>query len=62
MSINAFPKWKPGVKSQNLRPKPEPEVVLAAILDSEGARSCKNAFIWPLWHQKAIIAGASEIP
>jgi len=44
-SRNAFPNQKPGAKSQNLRLKPEPEVVLAAILDSEGAKSYESAFI-----------------
>ena len=37
--------YKLGAKSWNLQSKPEPEVVLAAVLDSEGANSGKNAFI-----------------
>ena len=58
MSRNAFPIWKLGVKSLNLRSKPEPEVVfLATILDSEGAKSHENAFIR---RQKAVIDGATE--
>ena len=52
-----FPYWKPGEKSGNLQLKLEPEVLLAAILESEGAKSCeKNAFIL---RRKAIIAGVS---
>jgi len=57
MAQNVFPNWKLGVKSRNLQSKLELEVVLAAILDSEGAKSCKSAFIR---RQKAITANASE--
>jgi len=48
---------KPGAASPNLRSKPEPEVVLAAILDTIGAKSHEDAL---KRHWRDIIAGASE--
>ena len=48
---------KPGVSSPNLRSKPEPEVVLAAILDKIDAKSCEDAL---KRHWRDIIAGDSE--
>jgi len=37
--------------------KPEPEIVLAAILDANGSKSLENA---TKWRRKAIITDASE--
>jgi len=54
---NAYCIKKPGVTSPNLRSKPEPEVVLAAILDTLGAKWCEDA---PKRHWRDIIVGASE--
>lgn len=44
-------------RSQNLRSKLKPEVVLAAIWDLEGAKSRENA-VRKLW--SAMIAGVGE--
>jgi len=44
-------------KSRNLWSKPEPEVVLAAILDAEESKSLENASKRP---RKAIITDANE--
>ena len=49
---------KPGALSPNLWSKPEPEIVLAAILDAKGSKSLENA---TKWRRKAIITDASEI-
>ena len=54
---NAFYARKPGARSPNLRSKPEPEVVLAAILDTIGAKSREDAL---KRHWRNLIAGASE--
>ena len=54
---NAFSLEKPGASSPNLRSKPEPEVVLAAILDTIGAKWREDA---TKRHWRDIIAGASE--
>ena len=54
---NAFIVRKPCAISQNLWSKPEPEVVLAAILDTIGAKWREDA---PKRHWRDIIAGASE--
>jgi len=48
---------KPGATSPNLWSEPEPEVVLAAILDTIGAKSHEDAL---KRHWRHIIAGASE--
>jgi len=48
---------KPGATSPNLRSKPEPEVVLAAILDTIVAKSREDAL---KRHWRDIIAGSSE--
>jgi len=45
MATNPLSNRKPGARSRNFRPKPEPEVVLAAILDSEvrnAEKVCEN--------------------
>ena len=39
---NSLCNRKPGPKSRNMQSKPEPEVVLAAILDPEGVKSLNN--------------------
>jgi len=49
---------KPGTQSRNLWSKPEPEVVLSAILDADGSKSLENA---SKQRQKAIITAASKI-
>jgi len=49
--------WRLGAQSQNLWSKPEPELVLAAILDAEGSKSLENASKRP---RKAITTDASE--
>jgi len=54
---NAFYIKKPGATSPNLRSKPEPEVVLAAILDTIGAKSREDA---SKRHWRDIVTGASE--
>ena len=54
---NAFIIRKPGATSPNLQSKPEPEVVLAAILDTIGAKWREDA---PKRHWRHIVAGASE--
>ena len=54
---NAYYAWKPGATSPNLRSKREPEVVLAAILDTIGAKSHEDAL---KRHWRDIIARASE--
>jgi len=43
MATNELSNRKPGARSQNFRSKPEPEVVLAAILYSESAKCRENA-------------------
>ena len=54
---NAFYIRKPGATSPILRSKPEPEVDLAAILDTIGTKWREDA---SKRHWKDIIAGASE--
>jgi len=54
---NAYYIRKPGTASPNLRSKPEPEVVLAAILDMIGAKWREDA---PKRHWRDKIVGASE--
>ena len=54
---NAFYIRKPGATSPILRSKPEPEVDLAAILDTIGAKWREDA---SKRHWRDIIAGASE--
>jgi len=41
--MNELSNRKPGARSRNYRSKPEPEVVLAAILDSESVKCRENA-------------------
>ena len=42
-ATNELPNRKPGARSRNFWSKPEPEVVLATILDSESAKCRENA-------------------
>ena len=43
MATNQLSNMKPGARSRNFRSKPELEVVLAAIFDSESAKCRENA-------------------
>jgi len=49
---------KPGAQSRNLWSKPEPEVVLSAILDADGSKSLENA---TKWRRKAIITEVTKV-
>ena len=42
-ATNPLSKRKPGARGRNFRSKPEPEVVLAAVLDSRSAKCRENA-------------------
>ena len=55
--INSLSYRKPGPKSPNMPSKPETEVVLAAILDAEGAKSLKNDY---KLHRKAKVTSLSS--
>jgi len=43
MATNQLSNRKPGARRRNFGSKPEPEVVFAAILDSESAKCRENA-------------------